>query len=89
MPAANGFLSSTLGATQQFIKGEYIYIVYIISNEHRVRVMVLNATFNNISVISWRLVFFMVETGVPRENHRLVSPDYKRNYSRNASFALN
>jgi len=31
--------------------------------------MVLNATFNNISVISWRSV---LETGVPGENHRLV-----------------
>jgi hypothetical protein len=29
--------------------------------------MVLNATFNNISVISWRSVLLMVETRVPRE----------------------
>jgi hypothetical protein len=33
--------------------------------------MVFNATFNNISVISWRSVLLMEETGVPRENHRL------------------
>jgi len=33
-----------------------------------VRVMVLNATFNNISVISWRSVLLVEETGVPREN---------------------
>ena len=32
--------------------------------------MVLNATFNNISVISWRSVLLMEETGVPEENHR-------------------
>ena len=32
--------------------------------------MVLNATFNNISAILWRLVALMEETGVPRENHR-------------------
>ena len=33
---------------------------------------VTNATFNNISVISWRSVFFSVEeTGVPGENHPL------------------
>ena len=32
--------------------------------------MVLNATFNNISVILWRLVALMEETEVPRENHR-------------------
>ena len=31
--------------------------------------MVLNATFNNISVISWRLVLSVEETAVPRENH--------------------
>jgi hypothetical protein len=35
-----------------------------------VRVMVFNATFNNISVISWRPVLLMEETGVPGENHR-------------------
>ena len=32
--------------------------------------MVFNATFNNISVISWQPVLLMEETGVPRENHR-------------------
>jgi len=31
--------------------------------------MVFNATFNNISVISWRLVLLMKEIGVPGENH--------------------
>jgi hypothetical protein len=30
-----------------------------------VRVMVFNATFNNISVISWQPVLLMEETGVP------------------------
>ena len=35
--------------------------------------MVLNATFNNISVISWRSVLLAEETGVPGENHRLVA----------------
>ena len=32
--------------------------------------MVLNATFNNTSVISWRLIFLMEEKGIPREKHR-------------------
>jgi hypothetical protein len=32
--------------------------------------MVFNATFNNISVISWRLVSLVEETRVPGENHR-------------------
>ena len=34
-----------------------------------VRVMVFNATFNNISVILWRSVLFVEETRVPGENH--------------------
>jgi len=32
--------------------------------------MVLNTTFNNISVISWRSVLLVEETEVPGENHR-------------------
>ena len=32
--------------------------------------MVLNATFNTISVISWLLVWLLHETGVYGENHR-------------------
>ena len=32
--------------------------------------MVFNATFNNISLISWRSVLLVEETRVPRENHR-------------------
>ena len=30
----------------------------------------LNATFNNISAISWRPVLVVEEVGVPGENHR-------------------
>jgi hypothetical protein len=32
--------------------------------------MVFNVTFNNISVISWRSVLLVEETGVPGENHQ-------------------
>jgi hypothetical protein len=32
--------------------------------------MVFNATFKNISVISWRSVLLVEETGVSGENHR-------------------
>ena len=35
----------------------------------RVKVMVFNATFNDISVISWRSVLLVEETGGPGENH--------------------
>jgi len=32
--------------------------------------MIFSATFNNISVISWRSVLLVEETGGARENHR-------------------
>jgi hypothetical protein len=38
-----------------------------------VLLIVFNATFNNISVILWRSVLFVEETGVPAENHRPVA----------------
>ena len=39
-----------------------------------VRVMVLNATFSNISAISWRQSALLLdETGLPRENHRPIA----------------
>ena len=34
--------------------------------------MVFNATFNNISVVSWLSVLLVEEIGVPAENHRLI-----------------
>ena len=43
----------------------------------RVRVMVFNATFNNISAISWRSVLLVEETGVPVENHWPVTSHWK------------
>jgi len=33
----------------------------------------LNAKFNNISVLSWRSVLLVEETGIPGENHRHVA----------------
>ena len=39
-----------------------------------VRVMVFNATFNNISVILWWSVLLVDETRVPRENHLTAVP---------------
>ena len=41
------------------------------------RVMVINATFNNISVLSWRSVLLVEETGVPEENHRPVASHWQ------------
>ena len=40
------------------------------SNKKIVRVIVFNATFNNVSAISWWSVLLVEEIGVPRENHR-------------------
>jgi protoporphyrinogen oxidase len=47
----------------------YAYNIQNISD--MVWFMVLNATFNNISAISWRPVLVGEEAGVPGENHRL------------------
>ena len=43
------------------------------TNELKVRIMVFNATFNNISIISWRSVLLVEETGVPGENRPAAS----------------
>jgi hypothetical protein len=40
--------------------------------------MVLNVTFNNISIISWRSVLFMEVAGIPGENHRPVASHSKK-----------
>ena len=39
--------------------------------------MVFNTIFNNISVISWRSILLVEETGVPRENHRPVASHWQ------------
>jgi hypothetical protein len=39
--------------------------------------MVLNATVNNISVISWWSVLLVEETGVHRENHLPVASHFQ------------
>ena len=39
--------------------------------------MVLNATFNSISVILWRSVSLMEKTGVPWKNHRLATSHWQ------------
>ena len=43
-----------------------------------VRVMAFNATYNNISVISWRSVLLVEETGVPEKNTNLPQVTDKR-----------
>jgi hypothetical protein len=47
-----------------------IAIEELFSLLQEVRVLVFNATFNNISVIPWRSVLLVEEIEVPGENHR-------------------
>jgi hypothetical protein len=42
----------------------------------KVRVIVFNATFNNMSVISRQSVLLVEETGVPREKHQPSLSDF-------------
>jgi hypothetical protein len=51
--------------------------VYDESLAINVCLMVFNATFNNISVISWRSVSLVEETGGPGENHRSVASHWQ------------
>jgi hypothetical protein len=44
--------------------------------------VLINATFNNISVISWRSILLVVETGGHGENHRPV-PSHRQPLSHN------
>ena len=48
-------------------------IVCFVKVRVRVMVMMFNATFNNISVISWRSVLLVEDTGVLGESHRPVA----------------
>ena len=40
-------------------------------------IVVFNATFNNISVISWISVLLVEDNGVPGENHRPVASHWQ------------
>ena len=52
-----------------FISIGHIYLYNLI---RLVWLMVFNATFNNVSVISWQSVLVVEETGGPGENHQHV-----------------
>ena len=65
-----GFLTPLSGIKKTEKKEKNpISIQFLFEPSSFLRFMVLNATFNNISVISWRSVLLLEETGVPRENH--------------------
>ena len=44
-------------------------LVFIIHEKKILGVMLLNTTFDNISVISWQSFLLLEETGVPGENN--------------------
>jgi hypothetical protein len=48
---------------------KFLWIHNIDIGRLRAKIIVFNATFNNISIISWRSVLLIEETGVPGENH--------------------
>ena len=52
-------------------------IVCFVKVRVRVMVMMFNATFNNISVISWRSVLLVEDAGVPGESHRPVASHWQ------------
>jgi len=55
-----------------FISYNSISLIILSKQIIRVRVLVFNFIFNNVSVISWQSVLLMEETRVPGENHQPV-----------------
>ena len=55
-------------------RGGYYDICY--GGRGGVRVVVFNTTFNNNSVISWRSVLLVEETGIRVDNHRPVAASH-------------
>ena len=53
-------------------------VILIRSHDNfRFRFIVLTTTFNNISVILWRSVLLVLETGLPRGNHQPVASHWQ------------
>ena len=72
------FRTTNRGRTVVQGSGVSLGILHIESmNRVRVTVIVFNATFNNISAISWRSVLLVEETGVPEENHQPVASHWQ------------
>ena len=61
---------SLYGTYWSFEKLNFTFIICILYYGEG-RVIVFNATFNNILVILWRSVLLVEETGIPVENHDL------------------
>ena len=88
---AKTIISLLLSYTRPFIQSklrwkiESFYEIYKLFSQLRhqigigwlVGLMVFNVTFNNISVISWRSVLLVEETGGPGKNHRPVASHWQ------------
>jgi hypothetical protein len=61
-------ITNTRGFAPSFVN--YKKGVYAIVNYLNDLILVINATFINISAILWRPVLVVEEAGAPRENHR-------------------
>ena len=61
------FSSATSDTCRATVKRQEYYLAWFVF------FMALNATFRNISTISWRSVLLVEETGVSAENHRPVA----------------
>ena len=58
-----GFVNNV--AIETLMKIQIFYQIFACRMYVSLRFMVLNVTFNNISVMSWRSVLLVEETGVP------------------------
>jgi len=58
--------------------GFYFHYLFIIKNHFSTenRIMVINATFNKTSAISWQSVILEKATRVPGDNHQLKTSSY-------------
>ena len=69
------FFMSTVAISNHFVN--WIMYSVQISDYRQIRWLVFNATFNNISVISWRSVVLVEETWGPGENRRPVASHWQ------------
>jgi hypothetical protein len=68
-----GFTTTCAISGSEFIYHSYCLFIYLFNSsqtQFRVMIVVYNAILNTISVILWRSVLLVEETGIPGENHR-------------------
>jgi len=68
-------MEKTLSQKRQNLLQSVLWMHFLVGI--RVRMMVSNTAFHNISLISWRSVLLVEETGVPVENNRPVASHWQ------------